>query len=154
MKKRTPGGVGKNEPKRTQTNPISKEPKMNVNAYITTSYENYPALRGHENKPNSNPILQKAQVNTNSLLIKDYESQPRSGGKSNSNPILSEAKMSATVYFTTNYENQPLRILPGRRSNFETANEMTPLLRFGRNCGSMPTECTQHVGWGRDILEN
>jgi len=55
MKKRTLGGLGKNEPKRTQTNPISEKPKMNVNASLRRNYDNNLVLPLRQNKPNSNP---------------------------------------------------------------------------------------------------
>jgi len=51
MKKRTLGGLGKNEPKRTQTNPISEKPKMNANLFAAKDYENKPRLPAPENKP-------------------------------------------------------------------------------------------------------
>ena len=83
MKKRTLGGLGKNEPKRTQTNPISEMPKMNVNSIVTKDYENIYPCGVPKNKPNSNPIPQKAQMNATFFTTKDYENQPPMGNKSN-----------------------------------------------------------------------
>ena len=42
-------------PIQTQTNPITKRPKMNVNKVLTKDYENFRLCRRAENKPNSNP---------------------------------------------------------------------------------------------------
>ena len=83
MKKRTLGGLGKNEPKRTQTKPISEKPKMSVNKVLTKDYENIYPCGVPKNKPNSNPIPQKAKMNVTSLLTKDYTNHPPMGNKSN-----------------------------------------------------------------------
>jgi len=47
MQKMTLGGLGKNEPKRTQTNPISEKPKMNVNFLCHTAGADKIALQIH-----------------------------------------------------------------------------------------------------------
>ena len=65
-----------NEPKRTQTNPISEKPKMNTNSELTKDYIKYDDFAVQKNKPNSNPIPQKAKMSAKSLLTKDYENQP------------------------------------------------------------------------------
>jgi hypothetical protein len=39
MKKRTLGGLGKNEPKRTQTNPICWRAKIDAKSVYTKDYE-------------------------------------------------------------------------------------------------------------------
>ena len=53
------------EPKQTRRRarggPIFQRPKMSASVYFTTNYENNPAARLRENKPNSNPIFQEAQ---------------------------------------------------------------------------------------------
>jgi len=65
MKKRTLGGLGKNEPKPTQTNPISEKPKMNVNPIMTKDCESICPCGAPKNKPKTKPISQKPQMNAN-----------------------------------------------------------------------------------------
>jgi len=58
MKKRTLGGVGKTNPKRTQTNPIKanlQNAQMNVNKVLTKEYEKKLNWALYENEPNTNP---------------------------------------------------------------------------------------------------
>ena len=62
---------------------------MNATFFTTKPYENNPALRLRQYKPNTNP----------------------------SKPNLAEAKMSANTYFTRNYENEPFWSLPENKPN-------------------------------------
>ena len=107
MKKRTLGGLGKNEPKRTQTNPISEKPKMNVNSIVTKDYENIYPCGVPKNKPNSNPISQKAKMDVNLYVIEDYENEPPSGPKK-TNPKQSQfrkSQMNVSIFLQMAYEN-------------------------------------------------
>jgi hypothetical protein len=122
MKKPTLGGLGQNEPKRTQTNPISKTRKMNVNSLTTKYYENICLWEAPENKPKTNPILEKAQMNVTTCSTSSYQNQPRSGSKSNSNPISEMPRMSVTFGSTKDYENQ---VPWGSKSN-QTRAGITP----------------------------
>jgi hypothetical protein len=51
MQKRTLGGLGKNEPKRTQTNPIWSEAKMGVNIFFTRNYKNICGVEPRKTNP-------------------------------------------------------------------------------------------------------
>ena len=56
--KRTLGGVGKTNPKRTQTNPIKanlQNAQMNINKVLTKDYERKLNWALYENEPNTNP---------------------------------------------------------------------------------------------------
>jgi len=61
MNKWTLGQLGKTNPKRTQTNPNLKRPKVNVTDALTKGYENKSNWAICENEPNSNPIQTQFQ---------------------------------------------------------------------------------------------
>jgi len=86
------GHLVKTNPIQTQTNPICRMPKMNVNSLITKNYRKKDDFAVRKNKPNSNPISSKAKMNVNSLITKDYRKNDDFAvqkNKPNSNPILS-----------------------------------------------------------------
>jgi len=55
------GHLVKTNPIQTQSNPISKRAKMDVNLYVIEDYRKNDYLAVRKNKPNSNPISSKAQ---------------------------------------------------------------------------------------------
>jgi hypothetical protein len=65
----------KANPIQSQSNPISKKPKMNVNLTLTKDYRKNGAFAVRKNKPNSNPISRKAKMTVNLFTTKDYENE-------------------------------------------------------------------------------
>jgi len=62
MKKRTLGGLGKNEPKTNPNEPKFKKAKMNVNKVLTKAYENKPPLPARKNKPKQTQSQNRSQI--------------------------------------------------------------------------------------------
>jgi len=89
------GHLVKTNPIQTQSNPISKRPKMNVNVFFTKDYENKTTLRPQKNKAKTNPISKRPKMNVNSLITKDYRKYDDFAvqeNKPNSNPIQTQSK--------------------------------------------------------------
>ena len=71
-----------NEPKQSQTNPISEKPKMNVNKVLTKDYENQPLRRLPENKPNFETALSVkggAKTQKSGGIIYSFVAEPKIG---------------------------------------------------------------------------
>ncbi len=62
-------------PIQTQSNPITRMSKMNVNSFITKDYRKKDDFDVRINKPKTHPISEKAKMNVNLYVIKDYENK-------------------------------------------------------------------------------
>ena len=109
MKKRTLGGLGKNEPKRSQTNPKQTQflrgQEMSASSIMTKDCESTCPCGAPKNKPKQTPIYEKAKNEHNRLFYEEIrKSAPRACPGGLSCPNLFAASLGVKTMQTSNME--------------------------------------------------